>query len=123
MLGFSPKSSEEVAKGDEALVKVNEELKKYEALHNLMDSWLIIQVGDANWVYNWRLEAEQSMRSQGRDALSDEQVKDFVSRFMPAYEAYLPQLYSQGPQGATSSTPTLWVSVDPSRNLVDSFFA
>jgi len=28
------------------------------------------------------------------------QVEDFVSRYMPAYKAYLPALYSQGPQGA-----------------------
>ena len=32
------------------------------------------------------------MASAGRPGMSDAQVADFVSRYMPAYEAYLPAL-------------------------------
>ena len=28
------------------------------------------------------------------------QVKDFVDRYMPAYQAYLPRMYKEGPAGA-----------------------
>ena len=31
-------------------------------------------------------------------ALTDEEVMDFIDRFMPAYLAYLPSLYENGPE-------------------------
>ena len=65
-------------------------------------------------VYAWRLQAETAMRAAGRPGLSDAQVADFVARFMPAYEAYLPMLYSKGPQrrerGQGREVPVLKVS-------------
>ena len=39
------------------------------------------------------------------------QVADFVNRFMPAYETYLPALYSKGPQRLSSQVPVLKVSL------------
>lgn len=55
-----------------------------------VDSWVVVKVGDPQWVFKWRLQAEVQMRSAGKPGLTDEQVADFVSRFMPAYRAYLP---------------------------------
>lgn len=55
-----------------------------------VDAWVVVKVGDPEWVFNWRLQAEVEMRAAGKPGLTDEQVKDFVSRFMPAYKAYLP---------------------------------
>ncbi len=49
------------------------------------------------------------MKSGGRPGMSDEQVRDFVSRFMPAYEAYLPALYAAGPE-RREGAPVLKVS-------------
>ena len=56
-------------------------------------------VEDINVVYEWRLQAEKMMRASGKSSLTDDQVADFVSRFMPAYQTYLPHLYVHGPQG------------------------
>ena len=39
----------------------------------------------------------------GKPALTPEQVRAFVSRFQPAYEAYLPALYRDGPRGAKAA--------------------
>jgi D-glycerate 3-kinase len=64
----------------------------YGDLHRSMDSWLVLQLKQTQQVFEWRLDAE---RAQG-NGLSEQQVKDFVARFMPAYEAYLPGLYSSG---------------------------
>lgn len=45
-------------------------------------------------VFEWRAEAERRMREAGRPGMSEDQVRDFCSRYMPAYRAYLPGLYS-----------------------------
>lgn len=47
------------------------------------------------WVFKWRLQAEEGMRASGKPGMSDAQIADFVARFMPAYKAYLPVLYSK----------------------------
>ncbi len=54
------------------------------------------------WVFGWRLQAEQRMRAEGKAGMTDEQIADFVSRYIPAYKAYLPSLYKEGP---TTSKP------------------
>lgn len=95
MLGFEPLPLDAV---DPALATVNALLKGYRPLHDLMDTWIVLAVESIDNVYNWRLQAERNMGRQGRPRLSDDQVKDFVNRFMPAYHAYLPRLYKLGPR-------------------------
>lgn len=53
---------------------MNELLRPYEALNMCMDAWLVLAVKDPVVVHKWRLQAEQQMRAQGRDGMSDEQV-------------------------------------------------
>lgn len=57
------------------------------------------------------------MRASGKPGMTDEQIADFVSRFQPAYEAYLPGLYAAGP---TTCKPgkTLIIEVDQNRSPV-----
>lgn len=54
-------------------------------------------------MYKWREEAEEARRRLGEGALSREDLVRFVDRYMPAYKAYLPQLYAapspNGPKG------------------------
>lgn len=35
------------------------------------------------------------MREAGRPGMSEEEIRDFCSRYMPAYRAYLPGLYDR----------------------------
>lgn len=51
------------------------------------------QTAEPEVVFEWRAEAERRMREAGRGGMSEEQVRDFCSRYMPAYRAYLPGLY------------------------------
>ncbi len=84
-------------------------------------------MADAEWVRAWRLQAERQTRAEGRPTLSDDEVSDFVDRFMPAYVAYLPGLYARGPDGGgeggggggggSGKKPTLVVEVDERRNV------
>ena len=45
------------------------------------------------------------------------QVKDFVSRYLPAYNAYLPTLYAEGPNGSDPER-LLLVEIDEGRNPI-----
>lgn len=54
------------------------------------------------------------MRAAGKPGMTDEQIADFVSRYIPAYTAYLPGLYSQGPTTAAAGR-TLILEVDQMR--------
>ena len=68
------------------------------------------------------------MLKRGKPGMTPQQVQAFVDRFMPAYRAYLPRLYRDGPQGLTdidssnssSSTqkPLLRVQLDKKRKPI-----
>lgn len=116
MLGFRPREEQAVEAVSPDLLPVNEALKSYVELDRLMDSWLVVKVGDPQWVFKWRLQAEKMMRDSGKPGLTDEEVADFVSRFIPAYEAYLTELYQQGPVGSTKEN-MLYIQIDQDRNV------
>ena len=117
MAGFAPVAPDTPVLAEHAgLPEVNELLSRYTAWHDLLDAWVVLAVDDPQCVYNWRLQAEQAMAAQGRPGMSDAQVADFVSRYMPAYHAFLPALYeaAEGSDGVDGK-PTLMVKVDESR--------
>merc|ERR1711871_474147 len=97
MLGFHPVEDLNVADhGD--MVAVNKYLEGpgYAKLHGTFDAWIVIALEDINYVYDWRLDAEKRMINSGKPGMSDDDVRDFVNRFMPAYKAYLPRLHQVG---------------------------
>jgi len=112
------------------IAEINELMRPYEALNWFMDAWLVLALPtnsdntadtgaagtgiDTNCVLRWRLQQEKAMRSAGRDGLTDEQVGEFVSRFLPAYNTYLPDLYENGPQRKPHA-PLLKVTVGDDR--------
>lgn len=113
MLGFTPLT--DTSSIPKEILEINEKLKNYRDVHELMDSWLVLSVEDINVVYEWRLEAERMMRAQGRPSMTDDQVRDFVARFMPAYRAFLPRLYTLGPQRRPHS-PLITALMDKHRS-------
>lgn len=118
MLGFRPLPNEMVKAVDPQLEVVNKYLEAYyDAWDKFIESWLIIKIKDPNCVFQWRLQAEVAMRAEGKPGMSDEEVLDFVSCYLPAYKAYLPTLYSEGPK---SSNPEilLVVEIDEERNPI-----
>nr|GLL21179.1 D-glycerate 3-kinase, chloroplastic [Ipomoea trifida] len=118
MLGFKPLPSEVVKAVDPQLETVNKNLEAYyDAWDKFVKSWIVIKIQDPTCVYNWRLQAEIAMRADGKPGMSDEEVKDFVSRYLPAYHAYLPTLYSEGPSGADPDH-FLLIEIDEGRNPI-----
>lgn len=118
MLGFRPVGSEKASTVDAALPQVDRSLGDYKAaIDDFIHAWLVVEIGDPRWVYDWRLQAERKMTEAGKPGMSDEQVAAFVARYIPAYNAYLPTLYKQGPTTAQPGK-TLFVTIDEDRSLV-----
>ncbi|KAJ6820466.1 D-glycerate 3-kinase, chloroplastic [Iris pallida] len=119
MLGFKPLPNEVVKAVDPQLEVVNKNLEGYfDAWDKFVEAWIVIKIKDPSCVYQWRLQAEVAMREDGKPGMSDEEVLDFVSRYLPAYKAYLPVLYSEGPNGFSDSDRLLVVEIDEERNPV-----
>ncbi|GJP33781.1 hypothetical protein CLOM_g18293 [Closterium sp. NIES-68] len=68
MLGFQPVHHDAAAAVDPQLEEVNVRLAEYSAWHDLVDAWVIIQVADVDWVFEWRLQAEVAMRATASPA-------------------------------------------------------
>jgi len=93
----------------------------FSRLYPLLDAFIVIALDGPKLseslriVYQWRLEAEQQMRAAGRPAMTDEQVYAFVDKFMPAYKAYLGDLYG-GPPLTGNLSRELRVGIDETRS-------
>lgn len=90
-LGFEPVDKENII--DTNLHLVNDALHDFTSIYSRLDGLFVIEISDMEWVYDWRLQAERATRAIGKPGLSDDQVLDFVDRFMPAYKQYSQQLY------------------------------
>lgn len=77
---------------------MNDKLKQYEEeIYPYFDIFIHLSPVELSQVYQWRLQQEHHMKAtRGVNGLSDEQVKDFVETYMPAYELYLPRLDKVG---------------------------
>ncbi|KAG6593403.1 D-glycerate 3-kinase, chloroplastic, partial [Cucurbita argyrosperma subsp. sororia] len=118
MLGFKPLPTEAVTAVDPQLEIVNNNMKAYyDAWDKYIGAWIVIKINDPSCVYYWRLQAEIAMREAGKPGMSDEEVRDFVSRYLPAYKAYLPTLYKEGPSGSDPKR-LLVVEIDEQRNPI-----
>ncbi len=109
-------SSRRRGTGTEDLKVVNKKWPDYSSVYSRLDSMLVIEIEDMEWVYGWRMEAERAMRAAGRPGLTDEQVKDFVGRFMPAYKHYSPGLYCR--KTAICEGHELHIKIDHQRRPV-----
>ena len=104
--------------------EVNEILRGYDDMWALMDAWLVIQVKQLDCIYEWRLQAEKAMKEKfGQDkGMSDDEVKAFVDKYIPAYKAYLPQLYDSDKHvqnlGCGSKDDVFMFEVDSTRSPV-----
>lgn len=92
-MGFESVPEDQIIAPD--LKVVNEALKDFASIYTRLDGLFIVEISNMDWVFDWRLQAERGTRASGRPSLTDEQVTDFVSRFMPAYKQYSPQLYTR----------------------------
>lgn len=72
----------------EDLYFINDQLKGYDVVTDLLDAFIHIDAEDIEYVYGWRLEQEQVLRRERGIGMTDEQVVRFVDAYYPAYELF-----------------------------------
>jgi D-glycerate 3-kinase len=90
MLGFTPIAPDSI--DDPHLRLINERLSGYAPWLYLVDAFVWLEPADPEFVIEWRAEAERRSREEGHPGMSEEAVRDFAGRFLPAYRTYLPHL-------------------------------
>jgi D-glycerate 3-kinase len=86
MLGFSPVATDHLPSDD--LVPANAALARYGAWYEQIDIWIVLRAAEAEFVVDWRIEAEERMKATGKPGLSREAIEDYVRRFLPAYRTW-----------------------------------
>lgn len=94
MLGFSP--------ADEAIVEPdlrapNALLARYAAWNQKLDAFVSLSIDSLDTIVQWRVDSERARRNRGETALSDEDARDYIKRFLPAYRVYVPALVARPP--------------------------
>ncbi|KAH8918989.1 P-loop containing nucleoside triphosphate hydrolase protein [Atractiella rhizophila] len=73
----------------ETLLDSNRRLIAYQALWKEIDCFVQINPEKTDYVWEWRLEQEHNMKAKnGGKGMTDEEVKAFISRYMPSYELF-----------------------------------
>jgi D-glycerate 3-kinase len=111
MLAFEPLPEDGLSP---ELLPSNRFLRAYEAWDELLDCLVRIEVPSLDDVVRFRVDSERVRRQRGETALSDEEARDYVERFLPAYRAWLPGLAKR-----RFSKGALVVRVDAERHPIE----
>jgi D-glycerate 3-kinase len=90
MLGF-PAASESLLPNDE-FRQINQFLKEYEIWNRFLDGFIQLIPEEISFVSEWRIEAEEKMKANGKTGMSRQEIEAYIHKFLPAYELYLPLL-------------------------------
>lgn len=101
----------------EELVEINNRLSNYSKIWESFDYFINLETNSINNVYEWRTQQEHALIQKKGTGMSDQQVKDFISRYMVMYELYYKDLCRQG---CAKQGCNLNIEIDLERNLVDS---
>ncbi|KAF9360704.1 hypothetical protein BGX34_007608 [Mortierella sp. NVP85] len=76
-----------------SLDTVNQALEAYEKeWYNYLDVFVHLSAPNLATIFKWRAEQEKDLWAKKGSGMTEDQVREFVSRFMPAYEVYLERL-------------------------------
>jgi D-glycerate 3-kinase len=95
MLGFVPVPPESVPEPE--LQAPNTALAKYASWHAELDAFVHCDLADALDVVHFRVDAERARRAAGAPGLSDDEARDYVTRFLPAYRLWVTGLRAAPP--------------------------
>ena len=109
MLGFTPIDAR--ALPVPRMAPSNDALADYAAWTSRCDALVHLVMEDPSSVVRWRVDAERARREAGAAGLSDEAARDYVLRFVPAYEAWVPPMCARSPVEG----PTLTVRLGDDR--------
>lgn len=95
MLGFRRVPDEEI--DDPHLSEANALLPAYDAWLTRVDALVHLDAVNPASVVRWRVDAEQTRRNATGVGLSDDDARDYIERFLPAYRTYVPALRNDPP--------------------------
>ena len=90
MLGFTAVPDSEL--NDASLKAINAALPAYERWLELLDAFIWLEPLDLHYTVDWRVEAEERMKEQGKTGMSQPEILAYIAKFLPAYKTYLPVL-------------------------------
>ncbi len=96
MLGFTPVNDDILP--DANFRQINQFLNSYLAWYSFFDHWIFLVPSQVEDIIEWRIEAEEKMKDQGKPGLSREEATAYIELFIPAYKIYLPNLIKNPPQ-------------------------
>ena len=102
----------------EHLQFVNEKLREYARLWDQFDALVWLNAQDISFVYAWRLQQEHAMKVSLGRGMTDDQVKNFVDGYMPAYEMYIDGLMQGEIFAGKSGRQILRIDYDQNRKIV-----
>jgi D-glycerate 3-kinase len=94
MLGFAPVDEGPL---EPDLVAPNRYLAAYRAWNERLDALAHLTVASLDTVVDWRVGSERARRARGEATLSDDEARDYIERFLPAYRVYVPALEAHPP--------------------------
>ncbi|KAF8922821.1 hypothetical protein BGZ58_003737 [Dissophora ornata] len=113
---------------------VNRSLEAYEReWYSYLDVFVHLSAPNLATVFKWRAEQERDLWAKKGAGMTEDQVREFVSRFMPAYEVYLERMHGEnlfkdgidvsassltGPDGVSPIGRHLRVDLDEDRDLI-----
>jgi len=89
MLGFT---SVPASQPPSELATTNALLAAYRPWSDALDAFVLLEAADLRFVVDWRCSAERARRAHGEPALSSEETRDYIERFLPAYQLWVPGL-------------------------------
>lgn len=95
MLGFSEVPEAELP--DENFKQINEFLREYKRWDRFLNAFVHLMPEKIAYVTQWRIEAEEKSKAQGKPGMSMEEISAYIEKFIRAYEIYLPQLLKHPP--------------------------
>lgn len=98
---------------DRLLHAPNSMLAPYAAWDALIHCFIRLDPPSLHAIVAWRMDAERARRERGEGALSDAQARDYIERFIPAYQTYLPGLREHTPGNGR-----LEIALGPDRSAV-----
>jgi D-glycerate 3-kinase len=109
MLGFTPVAEDGL---ETALHVPNAYLAAYAAWTARLDAFLHMHIDSLDTIVRWRIDSERARRAKGESTLTDEEARDYIERFLPAYRTWEPPLHAHPP-----SDDARMVSLDEDRRI------
>lgn len=100
----------------EHLREINEKLKDYNPIWDLFDHFIYLRTTDIGNVYKWRAQQEHALIAYTGVGMSNEEVRTFISRYMPIYYLYYERMCNVG----LPSAPSFCIDIDADRNVTGS---